>query len=65
LGEIGIVWNVVSNDKDSKNVLTIVPYMGWSNLMKEYKNASKTIDKKLSEVFSAGVKFGIPVNLGK
>jgi len=55
----------LNNEKDSKNVLTIVPYMNWSNLLKEFKDVGKTQEKKLADLFSVGVKFGIPVNLGR
>lgn len=63
--DLGMIWNVTNADKDSKNVLTIVPYMSWSNLVKEYKDEAKSKQKKLTDLFSIGVKFGIPVNLGK
>jgi hypothetical protein len=63
--DLGMVWNVLNNEKDSKSVLTIVPYANWSNILREYKDATKTEKKKLGELFSVGVKFGIPVNLGK
>jgi hypothetical protein len=63
--DVGMVWNVTNSDKDSKNVLTIVPYMSWGNILKEYKDEGKSLQKKASDVFSVGVKFGIPVNLGK
>lgn len=64
-GDIGMVWNVANNDKDAKNLLTIVPYVSWSNFIKEYKDAEKTRERKLSDLFSVNVKFSIPVNLGK
>ncbi|PZR28671.1 MAG: hypothetical protein DI535_05920 [Citrobacter freundii] len=63
--DLGMIWNVNNTEKDSKNVLTIVPYLSWSNLVKEYKDEGKTKQKKVSELFSIGLKFGIPVNLGK
>lgn len=63
--DLGMIWNVVNADKDSKNVLTIVPYMNWGNILKEYKDEAKIKQKKASEIFTVGVKFGIPVNLGK
>ena len=64
-GDIGMVWNVANNDTDAKNLLTIVPYVSWSNFIKEYKDAEKTRERKLSDLFSVNVKFSIPVNLGK
>lgn len=63
--DIGMIWNVNNTEKDSKNVLTIVPYMSWGNLVKEYKDEAKTNQRKVSELFSVGIKFGVPVNLGK
>lgn len=63
--DIGLVWNVNNADKDAKNILTIIPYMGWTNVLKEYKDISAKTQKKLSELFTVGVKFGVPVNLGK
>lgn len=63
--ELGLIWNVVSSNKEDKNLISIIPYVGWSNLIKEYKDNTKTQTKKLSELFSFNVKFGIPVNLGK
>lgn len=63
--DIGMIWNVNNTEKDSKNVLTIVPFMSWANLVKEYKDVAKTKQKKMSDLFSVGIKFGIPVNLGK
>lgn len=63
--DVGLVWNVMNADKDSKNILTIIPYMGWTNILKEYKDLTAKTPKKLSELFTVGVKFGVPVNLGK
>jgi hypothetical protein len=63
--DLGMVWNVTNSEKDSKNVLTIVPYMNWGNILKEYKDEGKLTQKKASELFTVGVKFGIPVSLGK
>lgn len=63
--DLGTVWNVNNNDKDAKNVLTIVPFISWSNLLKEYKDLGKTQERKLSDLFSFNVKFGIPINIGK
>ncbi len=63
--DVGTIWNVTNNDKDARNVLSIIPYMSWSNLMKEYKDINKVEEKKLSDLFSFNVKLGIPINLGK
>jgi hypothetical protein len=63
--DIGTIWNVTSNDKDAKNLLSIVPYVSWSNLRAEYKDATRTEEKKLSELFSVNIKFAIPVNISK
>lgn len=63
--DLGLIWNVTNNDKDAKNLLSIIPYVSWTNLMKEYKDITKTEEKKLSDLFMFNVKFGIPINLGK
>jgi hypothetical protein len=63
--DLGIIWNVTNGDKDAKNILSIVPYVNWSNIAKEYKRADKLELKKGSDVFSFGVKLGVPINLGK
>ena len=63
--DIGIIWNVHSQQDNDKNLISIVPYMSWLSILKEYKDAGKTIDKDLSDQFLVGVKFGIPVNIGK
>ncbi|MEO6550851.1 MAG: hypothetical protein ABIN94_22805 [Ferruginibacter sp.] len=63
--DLGLIWNVLNNDKESNSVLTVIPYISWRNLVKEYKDLNKTIDKPLSDLFSYGIKFGIPIKLGK
>ncbi|REA58176.1 hypothetical protein DSL64_21450 [Dyadobacter luteus] len=61
----GIIWNVTNGDKDAKNVLTIIPYAKFSNVVKEYTDVAKQNKKALHDLFSAGVQVGIPINLGK
>jgi hypothetical protein len=63
--DLGMVWSVINNDKDSKNLLTIIPFVSWSNLNDEYKDATKTEFKKKKDLFSAGIKIGVPINLSK
>ncbi len=63
--DLGLVWNVLNGDPDNKSVLTITPYVSWTNLVEEYKDAARTVKKDLSDLFSIGVKIGVPVNLGK
>lgn len=65
IADLGMIWNVVNSDKESKSLLTIVPYITWSNLLKEYKDASRKEQRDLADLFSIGVKFAVPINLGK
>ncbi|MES2374868.1 MAG: hypothetical protein V4557_19985 [Bacteroidota bacterium] len=62
---IGVIWNVVNSDADAKNILSIIPYVGWSNILPDYSDAGKTKQNKASDLFSVNIKFGIPINLGK
>jgi hypothetical protein len=62
---LGLIWNVVNSDADAKNILSIVPYVSWSNILKDYADAGKTKQNKASDLFSVNIKFGIPINLGK
>ena len=62
---LGLLWNVTNGDKESKNVLSIVPYVKWSNLLNEFKDREKTQQLALKDLFFAGVQIGVPVNLGK
>jgi hypothetical protein len=63
--ELGLVWNIINSDKDAKNLLTIVPYVTWSNILQEYKEVEKLQKRSLADLFSVNIKFGIPVNIGK
>lgn len=63
--DLGVMWNVTNDDKEAKNLLSIVPYASWTNLIKEYTDATKTEKNKLTDQFLVGIKFGIPVNLQK
>ena len=63
--DLGIVWSVINDDKDTKNLLTIIPFVSWSNLNDEYKDATKTEFKKRSDLLTAGVKIGVPINVSK
>jgi hypothetical protein len=63
--DFGLLWNVTNNDKDAKNLLSIIPYVSWSNLLTEYKDHERTEKRKTSDLFSVNVRFGIPVNIGK
>lgn len=63
--DLGLTWNVTNSDKDGKNLLTIVPFVSWSNFLNEYSDQIKENKKKLSDLFSVNVKFGVPINLGK
>lgn len=62
---LGILWNVKNSDKDSKNLLTIIPYAGWSNLLDQYTDEGKTSKKALHSLFTAGLRIGVPINIGK
>lgn len=61
----GLIWNVSNADKDAKNLLSIVPYAGFSNVIQEYKDEAKTMKRPMHELFLAGVMVGVPINLGK
>jgi hypothetical protein len=63
--DLGLVWSITSSDKDAKSLLTIVPYMSWSNVLDGYSNVAKTEKSYASDRFSFNVKFGVPFNLGK
>ena len=63
--DLGIVWSVINDDKDAKNLLTIIPFVSWSNLNDEYKDATKTEFKKRSDLLTAGVRIGVPINISK
>ncbi|MBC9932738.1 hypothetical protein [Chitinophaga qingshengii] len=64
--DLGLLWNVKnSGDEDSKNLLSIVPYVSWSNFLTDYKDATKAERNTLSDLFSINIKFGIPINIGK
>jgi len=62
---LGLVWNVTSSEKESKNLLTIVPMVRWSNLRKNYTHRDKIGVSALHDLFTAGIQVGIPINLGK
>jgi len=62
---LGLMWNVQNNDKNAKNLLTIIPYAGWSNLNEQYNDLNKTDKVPLHSLFNTGLKIGIPINLGK
>jgi len=61
---LGLTWNVTSSDKDAKNLLTIVPYVKWSNILKEYKDPTLAVTPT-HDLFSIGLMVGIPINIGK
>jgi len=61
----GLIWNVNSSDKESKNLLSVIPYIKWSNLLKEYRDAAHLEGTPVHDLFSAGIKVGIPINIGK
>ena len=54
--DLGVIWNLANSDK-TKNVVSIVPYVNWSNL-------ANNTTASTAQLFSAGVKFGIPISLG-
>ncbi|RKR81880.1 hypothetical protein BDD43_2041 [Mucilaginibacter gracilis] len=61
----GAIFNVTSSDKDSKNLLSIVPYVKWSNVLKEYTDLARSGTSPLHNQFSIGISVGIPINIGK
>jgi len=62
-GDLGLIWNLASSDK-TKNLVSIVPYVSWANFLNDYTDQTKTTKNSLADLFSIGVKFGIPINLG-
>jgi|GEM_PF-5035234 len=61
--DLGIIWNLSNSDK-TKNVISIVPFVSWSNFLRDYTDPTKNTTHTLAELFSVGVKFGIPINIG-
>ncbi|RBQ12056.1 hypothetical protein [Pedobacter miscanthi] len=62
--EFGLLYNLKSSVKESVNLLSIIPYVAWSNL----KNSVTYVKKEavpLHDKFSFGVKVGVPINIGK
>ncbi|MFD0939706.1 hypothetical protein [Pedobacter boryungensis] len=62
--ELGIIYNLPSSDKDSKNLLSIIPYVSWTNLNKSVHYATRT-NESLHSKFAVGLKVGVPINIGK
>ena len=62
--EAGLLWNV-NNSTGTHNILSIMPYVGWLNLMKEYNDVLKHYAKPLSDLFYFNIKVGVPINFGK
>jgi hypothetical protein len=48
--DIGLLWNVPG--KDGKSILSIIPYVNWSNI------ANSSVD-----TFTGGIKFAVPINV--
>lgn len=63
--DLGIVWNLTNDDKDAKNILSVVPYVSWASIVRHYKDDLKIEKSRLSDLFKFGVKLAVPVNLGK
>lgn len=63
--DLGLIWNINNTGSGATNVLTVIPYVSWTDLATEYKDPAKSQQKNLSDLFSAGIKVGIPINLGK
>lgn len=62
---LGLVWNITNSDKTVKNLVSILPYAGWSNLSTQYKDESKSKIVPLHDLFTAGIQIGIPINIKK
>lgn len=65
LFEIGTIWNVNNSGTDNKNLLTIVPFVRWNNLLRQYSNIDKQNVTPLHDLFTVGIQFGVPINIGK
>jgi hypothetical protein len=63
--EVGLILNVSNRSGKPTNRISILPYIAWRNLLKEYKNQDKTDTYAKHELFSAGVKIGLPINVGQ
>ncbi|RYF20264.1 MAG: hypothetical protein EOO42_12725 [Flavobacteriales bacterium] len=62
--EMGLIYNLASNDKDSKNLLSVIPYVGWTNINHSLDYATRT-PESLHSKFNFGLKVGVPINIGK
>jgi hypothetical protein len=61
----GLVFSVVSDKKDAKNLFTVIPYGAWTNMIDEKNLTDRTKTTPLHNLFEVGVKVGIPINIGK
>ena len=59
---LGAVINISNADKpDSKNLVTIIPYINLSNIAKTYKDVDKTKTLAFNEKLMFGIKVGVPI----
>jgi hypothetical protein len=62
--EMGLIYNLASSDKDSINLLSVIPYVGWTNINRSLDYATRT-PESLHSKFNFGLKVGVPINIGK
>jgi len=62
--ELGLLYNLKSSVKESVNLLSIIPYVSWTNLKKSVTYVTRE-NIPLHDKFSVGVKVGVPINIGK
>jgi hypothetical protein len=63
--DLGLVFNVTSSDKEAKNLLTVIPYASFSNILRQRDVTNPSKNTPLHDLFSVGFKVGIPINIGK
>jgi len=61
--EFGLLYNLNSSAKDAVNLLSLIPYVGWTNLKSSIKSNGDAVP--LHDKFQFGLKLGIPINIGK
>jgi hypothetical protein len=60
--DLGLLYNL-TNSKETKSVLSIVPYVKWSNILREKDLKDYSVVTPLHDLFSVGLRIGIPINL--
>ena len=63
--EAGLIFNFTNNTKDAKNRLSVMPFAAFSNVLEQRKPDDPFSTVPLHDRFFAGIRFGVPINLGK